>query len=163
MTSTIFETGWTYFMDAWRFVERGGRWSADTMHLELIEAVLATLPTEIAATVRQQLEHRYFFSWMSDGRINVFFFYNQRGLTLIPDPAYEDRLFKVELFVEGRKYVAHVSFFERRIHCVELKKPRSFFKGKAYRIGAVSDGKPTDSFTRAIDRVDHGKPTDINP
>lgn len=161
--TNVLRRAWRYFFDGWRFVEGAGRWSADPIHMDLIETVLATLPIGIAATVRQQLEQRYFFSWMSDGRINVFFFYDERGLPLINDSSFDDRLFKVDLLVDGRRHKAQVGFYKGRIHRVELKKPRSFFKDKSYRLGAVAEGKPTDSFTRAIDRADHGKETDINP
>lgn len=82
---------------------------------------------------------------------------------LIDDPAFGGRLFKVDFIVDGQKRKAQVGFYKGRIHGVEIKKPRSFFKDKSYRVGAVADGKPTDSFTRAIDRVDHGKETDFNP
>lgn len=112
---------------------------------------------------RAQLEQRYFFSWMSDGRINVFFFYDEDGLPTIRDPAFEDRLYKVELFVDGRKQWANVSFFEGRVHCVELKKPRKHFKGKRYTVGAVKESEPSESFTGVIDRAIHGKETETNP
>ncbi len=100
---------------------------------------------------------------MSDGRINVFFFYDEDALPLLPRPDFDDRLYQVELFVERRKYRAHVNFYEGRIHSVELKKPRSFFEGKDYVIGEVSEGKPSQSYTGVIDRAAHGKETDNNP
>ncbi|QFT78733.1 hypothetical protein [Erythrobacter sp. THAF29] len=154
------KSAWHFFWDTWRFVEREGRWKADQMHLDIIEAVLNQIPADIAETVRTQLDQRYFYSWMAQGRINVFFFYNEGSLPLIPDPAFEDRLFKVSLFIEDRKYVAHVSFFERRLYSVELKRPRSSLIGKSYRIGTVTLGKPSDSYIRVIDRAEHGKETD---
>jgi hypothetical protein len=100
---------------------------------------------------------------MSDGRINVFFFFDVGGLPLISDTAFEDRLFKVSIFIGDQKYMAHVSFYKRRIHCIELKKPRRFFKGMIYRVGTVMEGKPSDSFTGVIDRAEHSKETDDNP
>lgn len=133
------------------------------MHLAIIDVVLQQLPNEIAEIVRTQLSHRYSYSWMSDGRINVFFFYDEGGLPLISDPEFEDRLFKVDLVVDARRYVAQVAFIHGRIHRVELKKPRKFFLGKEYRIGAVKAGKPSDSFTGVIDRAAHGKETEFNP
>lgn len=153
---------------AWWFVSHAlfvgaGAHKADQMHLDLIDAVLAELSTDIADIVTKQLAQRYFISWMSDGRINVFFFYDEESLPLIPDPDFEDRLFKVEIFVDGRKHRAQVSFYKRRIHCVEIKKPRSFFKGKNFSIGMVTPGKPSGSFTGAIDRAEHGKETETNP
>jgi hypothetical protein len=151
---------------AWWYVSHAlflgaGSHKADLMHLDIIEAVLSDLPVNISETVRAQLDRRYFFSWMTNGRINVFFFYDLSELPLIQDPAFDDSMFKVELFVEGRKHVAHVGFYKKRIHCVELKKPRAFFAGKRYLVGAVKEGKPKESFTNVIDRAEHGKETGL--
>lgn len=163
MIKSAIKFSWAYFWDAWRFIEREGRWQADSMHLDIIEAVLDSLGAGSADLVRQQLSHRYFFSWMSDGRINVFFFYDEEALPLLPRPDFDDRLYRVELFVEGKKQWAQVAFFQCRIHRIELKKSRGFFKGKAYKIGEVSEGKSTDTYTRVIDRAAHGKETENNP
>lgn len=163
MLNNCLRYAWRYFWDAWRFVERAGRWEADPIHLELIDAVLLHLEASNAKIIREQLAERYFFSWMSEGRINVFFFYDEKALGLIQDEAFEDRLFKVELFVDGRRYVAQVGFYQGRIHRVELKKPRSFFKGKSYGLGAVTEGNPSKSYTAVIDHAEHGRETEINP
>lgn len=152
---------WWYFSYAFYFGY--GSHKADQMHLDIIDAVLSELPAEVAETVRAQLAQRYFLSWMSDGRINVFFFFDEGGLPLLSSNAFQDRLFKVQVFVEEQKLMAHVSFYKGRIHCVELKKPRRFFKGKKFRVGSVKEGKPADSFTGVIDRAEHGKETDYNP
>ena len=153
---------------AWWYISHAlflgaGDHKADQMHLDIVEAVLGALDVDHANTVREQLVKRYFFSWMSDGRVNVFFFYDENGLKLIKDESFEDRLFKVELFVDGRRYVAQVGFYKGRIHRVELKKPRSFFRDKAYRVGAVTEGDPSKSYAAAIDRAEHGRETEINP
>ena len=160
---TIIRFAWNYFWDAQRYLFKEGKWKAEPIHLSLIDAVLNHLQEHQKSVVREQLENRYFLSWEPDGRINVFFFYDESSLPLLSVPEFEDRLIKVELFVEGRKHVAHVIFYKGRIHSIELKKPRSFFKGKSFRVGSVTEGKPSDSYTGAIDRLEHGKETETNP
>lgn len=98
---------------------------------------------------------------MSGGRINAFYF--REKVPLIDDPGYSDKLFKVELFIEGKKHTAHVTFYKGRIFSVELKIPRKLYKDKEYRVGAVTEGRPKDTFTAVIDRAAHGMETDINP
>ncbi len=154
---------WNFFWDSLRILTKEGARTADPMHFTLIDAVLQKLDSDSAKNLRKQLKHRYYFSWMSDGRINVFRFYDQHRLPLISDTSFADKLYKVELFVENKKHIALVTFYERRIYSIEFKKPRKFFKGKPYRVGSVMEGKPKESYTAAIDRAAHGKEMEINP
>jgi hypothetical protein len=153
---------WEYLMDVLRFLCREGCWSIDKIHADIIQAVLLCFEPNLAQCVRAQLEHRYFLSWMSSGRINVFFFYRPGCLPLLPCPEFTDYLFKVQLKIDGRRYRAQVTFYEGRIFSVEFKKPRKFFLGKEYSIGEVTRGEPKDTFTRTIDRAEHGHETDDN-
>ncbi len=145
------------------FLFREGRWSADQMHLDLIEAVLKKIDPDLARLVESQLRYKYFFDWMSKGKINVFRFYNQGQLPLITESDFADKLYKVELFIENKKHVALVTFYKGRIFSVELKKPRRFFNGKIYLVGEVREGKSNETYTSVIDRAAHGKETEINP
>lgn len=154
---------WTYFWDTWHFLERAGRWSLDPIHQDVLEAVLNTFPEVIAQEVRRQLEYRYFLSWMSEGRVNVLFFYNENEIPLISVGEYCNRLYKVDIIVEGIWQKVNIVFTRGRIHRIEFMKPSSYFKGKNYCVGAVSIGKSSNSFTRIIDRGEHGKETEINP
>jgi hypothetical protein len=148
---------------ALKVVTGGGRWSLDPLQADLVDAVLSYLSPEIALCVQEQIAHHFFVSWMTSGRINVLYFYDESRLPLIADPQFADKLFKIDLFVEGKKQTAHVTFYAGRLFSVELKKPRKFFKGKMYRIGAVTEGRQRDSFTGIIDRAAHGKETETNP
>ncbi|MEP3049863.1 MAG: hypothetical protein ABJP48_10095 [Erythrobacter sp.] len=155
--------GWHFFWDVTRFLCFEGRWSHSRMHGDVIEAVLNYVDPEVASLVRRQLRHTYFLDTAPRGLINVFWFYEKDRLPHIEDQSYFDRLFKVEIFVGNRRHISMVTFFEGRIFSVEFKKPRGFFKGEKYRIGKVTDGKPSDTYTRVIDRAEHGKETEGNP
>ncbi len=149
--------------DLGRYLFREGRWRADPMHLDLINAVQNYVSGDIANVIGEQLQRPYFISWWSKGRINVFFFYRRDRLPIISDPKFRNALFSVDLRLEGRKRKAHVTFYEGRVFSVELKLPRKVYKNKEYRIGAVTEGKPKDTFTAVIDRTAHGKETETNP
>jgi hypothetical protein len=126
-------------------------------HQRAVNAVLAYLPPEIAGRVEQQLQQKHYMSFMTDGRINRIFFKHMPESLLISDPTFVDRLYNVEMFVDGRKQTAHVIFYEGRIFAVEFKKPHKFYKDKDIRFGVVTLGKPQQSIANAIDRREHGK------
>lgn len=100
---------------------------------------------------------------MSDGRINVFYFYDVKKIPLIADPEFANKLYRIELFIDGKRHVAQVTFYMGRIFSVELKIPRKSYKDKEYRVGVVTEGQPKDSFTKVIDRAAHGRATETNP
>lgn len=131
--------------------------------MSLVDAVLRTLPLDQAEVVRAQLSKKYFVQWMSDGRINTIFFDRPESIPLLDDQSFADKLFRVDLFIGDKKYPARVTFYKQRIFSVELKVPRKFYKGKEFRVGAVTVGKAKDSFTAVIDRASHGKQTETNP
>jgi hypothetical protein len=126
-------------------------------HRQAIDTVLAYLSPDIKEKVEQQLRQKYYVSYMSDGRINAIFFKAMPDDLLLPDPAFADRLYKVEMFVNGRKQTANITFSRGRIFEVQFKKPHKFYKDKDIRFGAVTLGASNQSFTGAIDRLEHGK------
>jgi hypothetical protein len=154
---------WKFFWDIQRFWGKEGNWALDPIHSDVIFKVVNSLDRDTKLAVETQLKQEYFFSWMSHGRVNVFYFYDLDKIPLIPDPQFSDKLFKVDLYVEDRRQSAHVIFFEGRIFSVEFKRPREFYVGKEYRVGSVTEGSPKDTFTAVIDRAAHGKETEINP
>jgi hypothetical protein len=140
-----------------------GDWKLRTLHQAVIDKLLTFLDAEKSSKIRTQLEQKYFMQFIPDGRINTFFFDNLPNNLLIDDSAFQDCLFKVEVFVDGRKQHAHVTFVKGRIFSVEFKKPHKFFVGKYIKIGSVSPGRPNDTFTAIIDRAAHGRETEENP
>ena len=136
-----------------------GSWKVRPIQQNLIDALLPALEPEVRALVEQQLDQPYYISFWHDGRVSPFFF---RDFSLprelrIPNIEFADRLYKIEMIVDGRKQQAHVTFYKGRIHCLEFKKPFKFYEGKAVRFGKVNVGKPKQSVAGAIDRQEHGK------
>lgn len=154
---------WTKFCDILSYLWREGDWKLRPLHQQVIDKVLAYLDTELSNKVRAQLEQRFFMQFMADGRVNTFFFNNLSNSLVISDPAFQDCLFKVEVFADGRKQHAQVTFSNGRIFEIEFKKPHKFFVGKDIKIGSVTRGEPKDTFAAVIDRAEHGRETDENP
>lgn len=140
-----------------------GDWKLRPLHQQVIEALVAYLDAEKGSKIKLQLEQQYFMQFIPEGRINTFFFRKLPNHLLILDPAFQDCLFKIEVFVDGRKHYAQVTFAKGRIWSIEFKKPHKFFKGKNVRVGLVKHGKSKDTFTTVIDRAAHGRETDENP
>jgi hypothetical protein len=156
----VFDRSIAYFSNLKRRIVYGqGDCKVTPLQQLLLNAFLPTLNAEIHSIIEQQLSKPYKISFFNDGRISPFYFKNPK-LTpelLIPDPAFSDRLYKVEMFVDGLKQHAHVTFFEGRIFSIEFKKPFSFYKGKDIRFGVVTLGNSKGSFTESMDRHEHGK------
>lgn len=146
----------------WHFVGNltgSGTWKITKLQQQLLDALLPALEPDVRALVEMQLQQPFYMQFWHGGRISPIYFknFNLPRELRIPDPSFADRLYKVEMFVDGRKQQAHVTFYNGRIHCFEFKKPFKFYKGKDIRFGAVTVGKPRQSFTGAIDRFEHGR------
>jgi hypothetical protein len=140
-----------------------GDWKLRPFHQQVIEAVVDYLDAEKGNKIKLQLEQQYFMQFIPEGRINTFFFRKLPDDLVIRDPAFQDCLFKVEVFADGRKHYAQVTFVKGRILSIEFKKPHKFFVGKDIQIGTVTPGQPKDSFTAVIDRAAHSSETEENP
>jgi hypothetical protein len=140
-----------------------GDWKLRPLHQQVIDKLLAYLDHGQSDKIRSQLEQKYFMQFIPEGRINTFFFNNLPDTLLISHPGFQDGLFKIEVFVDGRKQHAQITFYKGRIFSVEFKKPHKFFTGKDIEIGSVTSGQPKNTFTAAIDRAEHGRETDENP
>jgi hypothetical protein len=146
----------------WHFVGHHtgtGSWVLRPLHKQLLDALLSALEDNVKILVERQLTQPFYMQFWHKGRISPFFFYdfNLPAKLRISNPEFADRLYKVEMFVDGRKQQAHVTFYRGRIHCLEFKKPFKFYEGKDIRFGAVTVGKPKQSMATAIDRQEHGK------
>jgi hypothetical protein len=134
-----------------------GDWKLHLHEQAVVDAVLAQLPTAIRTLVLAQIEQAFFIE-RSSNRISILRFYEPGGRLALADPGFQDRLVKVQMEIDGRKQNAHVTFYKGYIFAVEFKKPRRFYAGKHIVICGVSQGKPGDSYTRSIDRLEHGRP-----
>jgi hypothetical protein len=88
---------------------------------------------------------------------SVLRFYEPDSRFALAQPEFLDRLAKVQMEIDGHRQNAHVTFYKGYIFAVEFKKTRRFYAGKHIVIGGVSPGKPGDSYTRSIDRLEHGR------
>lgn len=147
------------FFNFTEYLTGGGDWKLRPIQQQLLGAFLSGLEPEVCALVEQQLTQPFYMQFWHGGRISPFFFkdFNLPRELRIPDPEFADRLYKIEMFVDGRKQQAHVTFYRGRIFSLEFKKPFKFYEGKDVRFGAVTLGKPKQSFTETIDRQEHGK------
>jgi hypothetical protein len=106
--------------------------------------------------LRSQLNQKYFVERVPAGRINVFRFYQDQSERQIEDPAFSDMLLNVRITVDGREQTAHVTFRKGCIFSLEFKKPGDFYDGKSLTVLDVKPGTPSQTYTRAIDRMEHG-------
>jgi hypothetical protein len=157
--TTIIGRGIRLFFQFTGNLSGSGSWKLKTVQQQLVDGLLPALKTNIRRLVEQQLSQPFYMQFWLGGRISPIFFkdFNLPKELRIPDPEFADRLYKVEMFVDGRKQHANVTFYNGRIHCLEFKKPLKFYEGKEIRFGGVTLGKPKQSFTVAIDRHEHGK------
>lgn len=122
----------------------------------MISKVAETLAPETQELLRLQLQEEYLVDRTND-RISSIYFYRLPEALLIPDPEFQDLLYKVKMKVNGRTQNNRVTFYEGRILCVELRKPRKEYEGSDIEIIDVTKGEPKQTLTAAIDRAVHGK------
>jgi hypothetical protein len=146
------------------YLTGGGSWGLYPYESKIIEAVIDYLDNDIRQSVEAQLKQNFFLERIGGGgRINVFRFYDFNKALKIPYPEFSDLLLNVEVMIEGKKHITHVTFYKGYLFSIEFKKPGKFYLGKEIKIGKVGLGKPKQSYTSAIDRLEHGKETDYNP
>ena len=133
-----------------------GSWSFRAHEKLVLDAVLEDLDTSAREVVARQLEQSYFVERASRGRINVIRFYDPAAGPRIPIDDFSDRLVMVKVTVDGRQQTAHVTFYKGLLFSVEFKKPGKFYADKELKTGGVSIGKPGQSYTQRIDRLEHG-------
>jgi hypothetical protein len=75
----------------------------------------------------------------------------------LPVPEFDDRMYKIEMFVDGSKQWAQVMFVGGRIYSISFKEPFNAYEGKDIRFGMVKLGNSKQSMAAAIDRLEHGK------
>ncbi|MBK8631690.1 MAG: hypothetical protein IPN84_16315 [Sphingomonadales bacterium] len=128
------------------------------IHQDLLNKFLPTLEDEIQLVVVNQLEQPFYMQF-NDGMVSIFYFddFNLSPSLRISHPEFRDRLYKIEMFVDGRKEWAHITFYKGRIFSIEFKNNFKFYKNKDVIFGAVVLGKSKQSYAGAIDRLEHGK------
>jgi len=130
---------------------------------QVLDRLLLELEPEARALVEVQLKQPYYISFWHEGRISPIYFKHFRlpRELRIPDPEFVDRLYKIEMFVDSRKQQVHVVFVDGRIHRFEFKKPFKFYESKDIRFGKVTLGKPKQTYTAALNRLEHGRDEEL--
>lgn len=136
-----------------------GGWKLKPLQQQILDALLPALEPEIRILLVRQLAQPFFMQFWHKGKISPFFFNDFRlpREMRLPCPEFEDKLYKIEMLVDGRKQHANVVFTSGRIHRIELKQQFKFYEGKEIRFGAVTVGRLKQSIAVAIDRQEHGK------
>ncbi len=150
----------------WHFVGNltgSGTYKLIPLQQQVLDTLLPELEPEVRTLVEVQLTQPYYMQFWHEGRISPIYFKHFRlpRELRIPDPEFADRLYKVEMFVDGRKQQAHVVFVDGRIHRFEFKKPFKFYEGKDIRFGKVTLGKPKQTYTGALNRLEHGRDEEL--
>jgi hypothetical protein len=138
----------------WQWGE--GSWALRPLEREIINRAITLMPEDQRDKAQAQLGLRLFVE-RSNRMINVIRAYR-------PDPAlrlsaeWHGTLIKVLMTVNGAKQMANVTTYEGYLFTVEFRKPATFYKGKTIELGEAKLGNPGQSYTRLIDRAEHGRP-----
>jgi hypothetical protein len=139
------------------YLTRDGDWKLRFPTDIIIDHFVANLGAMDAEKIRSQLSQPLVQHWWHKGLINPIFHYQLDPDSLLEGQDYEDGLFRVEMFVDGKKQRANITFITGRLYSVELPKPIKFYEGKSLTFGTITSGKSNQSTTRIIDRLEHGK------
>lgn len=142
------------------FLTGDGDWKLRFPTQEIIDFLLTSLPPADVDMIRRQLAQPFVQHWWHKGRVNPIFYYALDPETLLKGEAYQDGMFRVEMFVDGKKQRAHVTFVAGRLYSVELPKALKFYQGKTIAFGAVTRGRSNQSLTQTMDRLEHGSERD---
>ena len=134
-----------------------GSWRLREHEKAVLNAAISILSESHRQLVEQKLKEKFFIERIPDGRINVFRFYRPKPELRIADVEFDDLLLQVHTTVNGKKQIAHVVFYRGHLFSIEMKKPGNFYKGADLAIEKVLKGKSSQSYTEAIDRLEHGK------
>jgi hypothetical protein len=109
--------------------------------------------------IRMQLEFKPFQIQYNKGRVNVFSYADKskKDVPVLPLPKYEDFWVQIDLMSDKRKYRSLVCIYKGYLHHIQFSKPAGVFQGKLIEIISTKKVTGKSSFTRAIDRQEHGR------
>ena len=143
-------------LDLISYLSGEGSWKMLFYEVTITKFVLNYFDDNVSKFIEKQLATDFFMDRMSDGRINVFRFYNFDDHLRISFKEFNDLMLKVDLMVDGKREVAHVTFYKGYIFSIELKHPRKFYENKKIEIKDIETGLPEESYTNEIDQAEHG-------
>ncbi|WP_377191726.1 hypothetical protein [Ruegeria meonggei] len=132
-----------------------GSWKLLAHEKLILMAAIENLVPDERELLRQQL-HQDFFVERTNNRISVLRFYEAHEDLRVQGTDFEDRWIRVHMLVNGKKQICNVNVYRGLVFSVETRSPRKTYKGTEIRVVKVVDGNGADSFTRAIDRQEHG-------
>lgn len=134
-----------------------GSWRLREHEKAVLNAAIDILSERHRQLVEQQLKEKFFIERIPDGRINVLRFYRPKPELKVEGVEFDDLLFRVHIIVNGRKQISHVVFYRGYLFSIEMKNPGKFYEGNSLAVEKVLKGKSSQSYTEAIDRLEHGK------
>lgn len=137
------------------FIFGTGSWSLRPHEKIVVSAVTGTLPEQVRQKCEAQLNARHFVE-RSNARINVIRLGAPDEGLKIPDPEFEDALFKVRAKVGTKTETMNVTFYEGFLFSVETRRPGKSYVNQSISVLDVQKGKPKETLTRPIDRAEHG-------
>jgi hypothetical protein len=158
--SAFWDRGMSYLDNIKRYLTYGdGDCKITPLQQNLLDALLSNLSPHIRGQILLQLSQPFKISFYNDGKINPIYFKKStlNADLIIQNPDYDDCLYNVEMFVDGQKQYASITFYKGRLFSFEFKKSSKFYKNKEIRFGAVKRGNSKQSMAVAIDRQEHGK------
>jgi hypothetical protein len=149
----VFYRAW----DALHYLSGNGSWTLSEHERLIVNAAIRHFPEDVQRLLEAQLHQRYFVERMSQGRFNVLRLYDDNSELRIQDPRFGDMLVVVRLSVDGNERDAHVVFLRGHLFSVEFRDKSSFYANRSVEVRDVKVGSPKQTYTRAIDRLEHGK------
>lgn len=140
-----------------KHASKEGDWAFSPIELLIIHQVIDSLDERDRSPALLQLEQAFFKSAWNKGRINVVFPYFLENFPYLDKKRFADRLFSVRLRSEGgRNSRSNVTFFDGRLFSIEFSITSAERNNANWTIESVTEGRPRQSFTRSIDRSEHG-------
>lgn len=140
------------------FLFGGGTWALSSCERVIVEAAIGFFPSEIQERLRKQLARPFFVERSgSGGRIHVLRRYGDLDELKVGAAEFADLLVIVRIAVDGKEENAHVTFYKGFLFSIEFRRPSSVYLKKSLAVKSVRLGKTKQSFTNAIDRLEHGR------
>ena len=133
-----------------------GGWRLRPHERAMIEAVAAHLGGAADIAIRAQLAEDVFVE-RTNPRVNVLRFYALPEALRLDGEAFEDALFKVRIEADGTVETGRVTVYQGRVFSVETRRPGKAFRGAGAKVLSVTHGRPSDTLTGALDRLEHGR------
>lgn len=133
-----------------------GGWRLTSFEMSMLDAVRSSFGQLERSRLLSQLNQKYYVDRINTRVIAVWFKYLPDEV-LLPRPAFDNALYRVNFTADGEKLTSNVTFYKGHLLTIECKKPQKYFKGKVIEVTKVSEGSPKRSLTHAMDRLEHGR------